>query len=154
MLNMSQPGGYEDVRAEALRTLADMSSEELTRGAIMESAENLKTLLRSVADGAPEIHRLATTVLANLLQSNSHSRVAVLMMNGAELLMARASISAVTQTVRESLRAMLALCSDASSDDKAKIKSSNRFSEMILKLTAHENQQVREYLQQVQTMFA
>jgi hypothetical protein len=154
MLNMSQPGGYEDVRAEALRTLADMSSEELTRSALMESEENLKTLLRSVADGVAEIHRLATTILANLLEFNPPARAAVRRMNGAELLMARASISTVSQTIRESLRAFLALCSDASAEEKTTIQSSSRFADMFHTLTEHENQRIRDYLHEVETMFS
>lgn len=150
MLNMSQPGGFEDVRIEALRTLADLSSEEMPRIALMESEDHLKTLLRSATDDAPEVHRLATTVLANLMEADAAARIAVRTMNGVELFMTRATLSGVTQTIRESLRALLALYTDMSAEEKETIQSSTRFSNMIQMLGAHENSRIREYIQTIE----
>lgn len=66
MLRVSAESEYEDVQAEALRTLADMSQESQTQRALL-SADGMPVLLQCMTSGFPNVHRCATTVMANLI---------------------------------------------------------------------------------------
>ena len=69
MLNMAKPGGYNDVRTEALRTIASISIEKEVIEILEKSPDYLETLLGCLSDKNTDIHRLATSILANVSSS-------------------------------------------------------------------------------------
>lgn len=123
MLNMSKPGGYTDVRSEALRTLADMSDKKDVQDIIgnTNSTENLEILLSCVSEDDIDIHRLATTILANVCQSNESCRSYIKERNFVRLFMERLE-SQTTRVVIESLRLLKTLSDDMSAEEKDDFK--------------------------------
>lgn len=122
MINMSKEGGYIDVRIDALRTLARMSTEKEAIDMIAESETQLQILLSCVLDKNTDLHRLATTILANVCIFHPSSRAYVRKMKGMSMFIQQASTSSVKRLIIESLRALKIVMSDASDDEKEEIR--------------------------------
>lgn len=118
MLSMVSQG-YTDVRISALHTLANMSTEKEVVD-IIESEEHLQTLLSCLSDETTDVHRLATTILANVCMTSSTSRSFV-RKNGIHILIDRSS-SSVRRVTIESLRALKFAFEDASDEEKEQMR--------------------------------
>jgi hypothetical protein len=161
---------YEDVKAEAVRSLAGMATQEQSQRALLAASEGVKVAVACLRAFTPDVHRCAASTLANLLSASSpavasSARELVARHDGAaELfrLMLREkseqqpeSAPVSPQVLRECARALVALyggggssASASASSPVERPQSADAVSAMQ-KLRAHYCPVVREYAERL-----
>lgn len=161
---------YEDVKSEAIRSLADMASQEQSQRALLASkgsdgcdGEGIKVAVACLRSFTPDVHRCAASTLANMMSASSgdiaaHSRKLVELHNGADelfhlILREKSenypeSAPVSPQVLRECVRALVALYGDSAAGKVERSKNTN--ADMVIqKLRSHYCPVLREYAERL-----
>ena len=152
---------YDDVKAEAVQSLAGMASQEQSQRALIASDDGVKVAVACLRSLTPDVHRCAASVLANLLSASAADvcervRVLVESHNGGDELFRLIlrekseqqpeSAPVSPQVLRECSRALVALY------DKMEMPKSTNAVVAIQKLRAHNCPVVRKYAERLVVM--